>query len=170
MLAKKSRLIYCCFLVMMVASCAQSAKNRTPAFSKNANQGLQLKSPLSSEQKIIEELTGKAVSRLPSAGDLKNKPLSTQHYFAGLRAAEVKNYIVAIKQFNTVLKKYPQSKEVKLAFSAKAKVYNEMGLTEPASLNMRLAKSQKNIKSKSRTASVDSQKNNHYKGQKKAKQ
>jgi hypothetical protein len=59
---------------------------------------------------------------------------------------------------------------VKLAFSAKAKVYNEMGLTEPASLNMRLAKSQKNIKSKSRTASVDSQKNNHYKGQKKAKQ
>lgn len=111
-----------------------------------------MRSPLN-EKALIQELTGKAVSNLPTQQELKNKPLSTQHYFAGLRSAESKNYIMAIKHFNTVLKKYPRSAEVKSAFEAKAKVYKEMGLAEPASLNMRMAQAAKAKVSNKKTVS-----------------
>lgn len=134
------------FVVLFLASCASGNKknvNSSQKFSRgNNNEMAQLKSPLSDRQ-LIQELTGKSVSNLPNQEQLKSKPLSTQHYYAGLRAAESKNYILAIKHFNTVLKKYPRSIEVKSAFAAKAKVYKEMGLSEPASLNLKMAQTQK---------------------------
>lgn len=127
-------------VVFFLASCASgNKKNSNTGFASRSSGMGQIKSPLSSEKSLIQELTGKKVSTLPTQEELKNKPLSTQHYYAGLRAAESQNYIIAIKHFNTVLKKYPRSSEVKSAFTAKAKVYKEMGLNEPASLNMRMA-------------------------------
>ncbi len=158
-------ILFWVFLALVSSSCAHSKKSTSDQNSRSgtSSKELQIRSPLSSEKKILQELTGKPSSTLPTQAELKNKPLSTQHYYAGLRAAETKNYIMAIKHFNTVLKNYPQSKEVKLSFSAKAKVYNEMGLTEPANLNMRLARSQKNPllrKTASASATVDQVKGN----------
>lgn len=110
-----------------------------------------LASPLSNDKKWLQDLTGKPVVQIPTREELLTKPLSTQHYYAGLRELETKQYINAIKHFNTVLKKYPRSAEVKWAFAAKAKVYNEMGLAEPAQLNSLLSKKmlQRNVSSTS---------------------
>ena len=92
-----------------------------------------------SSRNSLEELTGKK-SKIPySDAQLKKMPLSAQHYYAGLKAAEAKNYILAIKQYNTVVKRYSKSKEVRLALIAKSNLYKEMGLREPASLNLKLA-------------------------------
>lgn len=139
-------------VVLFLASCANgNKKNSNSPTSTRAQTMTQIKSPLSNEKSLIQELTGKAASTLPTQQELKSKPLSTQHYYAGLRAAEGQNYILAIKHFNTVLKKYPRSSEVKLSFEAKAKVYKEMGLSEPASLNMRMAQGSKlNAKAKAK--------------------
>lgn len=137
-----SRVFKMIAVVFFLASCASgNKKNSNTNFSSRSSNVGPIKSPLSNDQSLIQELTGKKVSTLPTQEELKNKPLSTQHYYAGMRAAESQNYIIAIKHFNTVLKKYPRSAEVKSAFEAKAKVYREMGLNEPASLNLRMAHS-----------------------------
>lgn len=138
------------------ASCAQSAKKSENSYSKAKPHvsSYQLNSPLTSDQSVLHELTGKPVSNIPTQVQLKNKPKSAQHYYAGLRAAEAKNYIMAIKHFNTVLKNYPRSSEVKPAFTAKAKVYNDMGLTQPAQLNMRMASGAMPVVAKKKTAQV----------------
>ncbi|MBC7421325.1 MAG: outer membrane protein assembly factor BamD [Bdellovibrio sp.] len=113
---------------------------------------------VTSDQKIMQELTGKIDQAAISKEQLRKQPLSVQHFYAGQKAAEQKNYIVAIKHYNTVIKNYPRSAQVKPALLAKAKVYNEMGLTEPAQLNMRLAQIKK-VNVKSQTAkNQDSQK------------
>ena len=134
------------FSLLILSGCVNHSKKtnsqNTPSQFKNVN-AMPLSSPLAKEQEIMKELTGKAASNIPTQAQLKNKPLPTQHYFAGLRAYESKNYIKAIKHFNTVLKKYPQAPEVKLSFVAKAKIYNEMGLEEPAQLNLKMAQSSK---------------------------
>ena len=144
MISLNTKLILTLTVVIFSASCAQSAKKNPlqQDHSRFPAHPFQLNSPLSSDQVVLQELTGKAVSQIPTQKQLKLKPLSTQHYFAGLRAAESKNYIMAIKHFNTVLKKFPHSPEVKPAFQAKAKVYTDMGLSEPADLNLRLSQSQ----------------------------
>lgn len=129
-------------LLLFFASCASVNKN----FNTNLNTKKSLnmsvpKSALADERSIFQELTGKAdpSGNLPSDEQLKNKPLSVRHYYAGLRAVQSKNYILAIKQFNTVVQKYPNSPEVKLSFLAKSKLYKEMGLSEPSSYNFNLA-------------------------------
>ena len=99
-----------------------------------------MKSSALSEKSLTEELTGKkSVTQISPATNLKKAPLPVQHYFAGQRAAEQKNYIMAIKHYNTVLKKYPRSNQVKLALLAKAKVYKEMGLQTQAVHNLQMA-------------------------------
>ncbi len=143
MLKSKSQWVHLLFLILFSASCANSQKRGFAGAQKSKSNAIQIHSPLSNEQTVIQELTGKVASTVPTQEQLKNKPLSTQHYFAGVRAAESKNYILAIKHFNTVLKKFPRSPEVKSAFTAKAKVYKEMGLSEPASLNMKMAQGQR---------------------------
>ncbi len=142
MLKSKTHLFQIALLVLFSASCANSQKRGFAGAQKPERSGMQIQSPLSNEQSLIKELTGKVASNTPTQEQLKSKPLSTQHYFAGVRAAESKNYIMAIKHYNTVLKKYPRSPEVKAAFAAKAKVYKEMGLSEPANLNMRMSQGQ----------------------------
>lgn len=148
----KSEIFKFIFVVLFLASCTTGVKrgfsdssnsSRTRSNPNASTSPLQLKSPIAGERSLIQELTGKPVSQIPTQQELKNKPLSTQHYYAGLRATESKNYILAIKHFNTVLKKYPRSMDVNAAFSAKAKVYKEMGLLEPAALNLKMAQNPK---------------------------
>lgn len=115
-----------------------------PINTLNTNQNA-MKSSALSDQKLMEELTGKKdpAAQTNAAAiqmqNLKKAPLSIQHYYAGLKAVEQKNYILAIKHFNTVIKKYPLSGQVKPALLAKAKVYQEMGLQNQAQRNLKLA-------------------------------
>ena len=93
----------------------------------------------SEDLKLLEELTGKSTA--PAAPVVKAKPIefSKRHLDAGIYAYKSKNYILALKHYNTVIVKYPKSAEVKSAFLAKAKLYREMGLAEQSNLNLRRA-------------------------------
>ncbi len=102
------------------------------------------KSSALSEKNLVEELTGKKASTELSASELRKAPLSVQHYVAGQRAAGQKNYILAIKHFNTVIQKYPRSQQVASSLLAKAQIYKEMGLQPQAERNLKLAQLQKN--------------------------
>lgn len=105
------------------------------------------KASVITDNALIEELTGKKDNQQTIASKkLKNAPLPIQHYLAGKKAAQEKNYILAIKHFNTVLKKYPQSAQVTPALLAKAKVYQEMGLIPQAAHNMRMAQQKAQVK------------------------
>jgi|GEM_PF-4603800 len=85
----------------------------------------------SENEKLIEELTGQTAKQATA--------ISTRHLQAGLKAFENKNYIIALKHYNTVIIKHSKSKEVRSAYLAKSKLYFEMGLDEQAQLNSRLA-------------------------------
>ena len=110
---------------------------------------LNSRSKILSDKNLMEELTGKKTSSIPAAKDLRKAPLPVQHYFAGQRAATEKNYILAIKHFNTVIQKYPQSAQAPNALIAKAQIYKEMGLQPQAERNLKLAQIQKKAFSKS---------------------
>lgn len=97
-----------------------------------------------SDAQVIEELTGKKVT--VAASSVATKPAvikpqapSTLHLNAGYQAYMKKDYILALKHYNTVLAKYPQSADARLTYMAKAKLYNEMGLAEQAKRNYKLA-------------------------------
>lgn len=127
---------------------ASTAKTRSPSgFNRVAE-----RPAITSDQKIMQELTGKSDSVFSKA-DLKRQPLSVQHLYVGQKAAQQKNYIAAIRNYNAIIKKYPRSPEFKKALVAKANLYKEMGLNEPAQLNLRLA-NRSAAKSKSKVASV----------------
>ena len=111
-----------------------------------------LKNSALNDQALTEELTGKKQVTQISSTDLKKAPLSLQHFIAGQKAAVRKNYILAIKHFNTVIQKYPQSSQVRLALLAKANIYKEMGLQPQADRNLKLAQ----MKTKSTNAKVSS--------------
>lgn len=96
----------------------------------------------SEDIKLLEELTGKsAAPAAPALPVAQAKPveLSKRHLDAGIFAYKAKNYILALKHYNTVIVKFPKSAEVKSAFLAKAKLYREMGLQEQSELNLRRA-------------------------------
>ena len=97
-----------------------------------------------SNAQLLEELTGKKATVATPSAAVKTAPTVQQvpsklHLNAGYQAFVKKDYILALKHYNTVLAKYPHSAEVRLTYMAKAKLYNEMGLVEPAQRNLKLA-------------------------------
>ncbi len=96
------------------------------------------------DAKLMEELSGQKKST-PILASTKKKTLlapstiSEKHLFAGLDAFKDKNYILALKHYNTIIIKHNKSKEVKSAYLAKSKLYSEMGLKEQADRNLQLA-------------------------------
>ena len=109
------------------------------------------------KDKLIEELTGQKSANKAAVGASKSpqasanssaaktvKPqdktsLSRLHLNAGFQAFTKKDYIKALKHYNTILIKHYNTPEVKSAYLAKAKLYQEMGLIEQAQLNVKLA-------------------------------
>lgn len=95
------------------------------------------------EDKLIEELSGiskKAATVKPvKAAITAVTTLSEKHLFAGLEAFKKKNYILALKHYNTVIIKHSHSKDVKSAFIAKSRLYAEMGLLEQSQQNLQKA-------------------------------
>lgn len=100
--------------------------------------------------KLLEELTGKkvkpapvavapvAAKRMPAAA-VAPVAISRKHLNAGFQAYTKKDYITALKHYNTILVKHAKSQDVKSAYLAKAKLYQEMGLIEQAKYNVKLA-------------------------------
>ena len=93
----------------------------------------------SEKEKLMEELTGRSTRAVVQVLPAKLAPLPERHLSAGLSAFSGKNYILALKHFNTVILKHSKSKEVKSAYLAKAKLYSEIGLNEQAQMNSKLA-------------------------------
>ncbi|MEK6628800.1 MAG: hypothetical protein AABY53_09250 [Bdellovibrionota bacterium] len=85
-------------------------------------------------EKLIQELTGRSPNSVAKALP-KSAAISERHLQAGINAFRLKNYIRALKHFNTVIVKHSKSKEVRSAYLAKAKLYKEMGLMEQAEQN-----------------------------------
>jgi hypothetical protein len=96
--------------------------------------------------KLLEELTGKkavgvaspAVAVQPAIA-VASMAVSRKHLNAGFQAYTKKDYITALKHYNTIVVKHAKSPEVKSAYLAKAKLYQEMGLIEQAQYNVKLA-------------------------------
>lgn len=99
--------------------------------------------------KLLEELTGKkaapvaasvvAPAEAPPAVVAEPVAVSRKHLNAGFQAYTKKDYITALKHYNTIVVKHAKSPEVKSAYLAKAKLYQEMGLIEQAQYNVKLA-------------------------------
>ncbi len=90
------------------------------------------------EEKLMEELTGKKVVVAKPAAVIV-KPMSRKLLDAGFQAFTKKDFITALKYYNTIIVKYPKSNEIRLAYLGKVKLYTEMGLTEQAQLNLNIA-------------------------------
>lgn len=99
-------------------------------------------------EKLLEELTGKSTkSKISSNKDI-SQSLSEQYIESGRTALKQKDFILALKFFNTVIQKYPKSNEVRIAYLNKSKLYTMMGLPEQAELNFKLAEKIKTQKIK----------------------
>jgi tetratricopeptide (TPR) repeat protein len=99
---------------------------------------------ISEQQKIYEELTGKKAAPTQGAQQkpvalADSRPVSRKLLDAGFYAFTKKDYISALKYYNTIIVKYPGSSELQLAYLAKSKMYNEMGLIDQAKLNLQYA-------------------------------
>ena len=68
----------------------------------------------------------------------------------GQKAVAQKNYILAIKHFNTILKKYPHSAAVKPTLVAKANLYQEMGLKPQSIHNLKMSQQKNPLVNKNR--------------------
>ncbi len=145
------------FLSAFVLTSCVNTQKKTAKVSKlrhlSAFQRVEELPAITSDQKIMQELTGKSDVKFSQA-DLKKQPLPVQHLFAGEKAAQQKKYIMAIKHFNTVIKKYPRSAEMKKALVAKSNMYKEMGLSEPSQLNMSLARSSNLVPGKKKNTKI----------------
>jgi len=95
------------------------------------------------QQKLLEELTGKKVAppvaAQKAAPAVDKRPITRKLLDAGFHAFTKKDYIGALKYYNTIIVKYPKSNELQLAYLAKSKLYNEMGLIDQAKLNLQIA-------------------------------
>jgi uncharacterized membrane protein YcgQ (UPF0703/DUF1980 family) len=113
------------FIVMMTVT--QVAFSAIPHKLKN-NQ-LHSLTPTTREQALYEQLAGKN-----STTTMTNKVTTSAEKALALArlSRSEKNYILAIKRYNFILKYYSKTKQAQLALADKASLYSEMNLSEPA--------------------------------------
>ena len=118
------------FIVMMTVT--QMAFSAIPNKSKN-NQINSL-APTAREQALYEQLAGKNAPE-----PVTNKVMASANKALTLarQSRSEKNYILALKRYNFVLKYYPKTKQAQLALNDKVSLYKEMNLTEPANYNQK---------------------------------
>ncbi len=118
------------FIVMMTVT--QMAFSALPSKLKN-NQRNSL-APNAHEQSLYEQLAGKnatpTVANKVTASADKALSLARQ-------SRRDRNYILAIKRYNFIMKYYPKTKQSQLALTDKVSLYKEMNLTEPATYNQK---------------------------------
>lgn len=117
----KLKLIIVCCAMSPMAWAALPAKSKIST--KNSLQ------PTNHEQALYEQLAGKPSTKVTASA---NKALGLAR-----QSRNEKNYILAIKRYNFVLKYYPKTVQAKAALMDKASMYKEMGLNEPAAYNQK---------------------------------
>lgn len=86
---------------------------------------------------VYQQLTGRKLSTANSVQKANGKTSSEKALFLARQSRQQKNYILAIKRYNFILKYYPKSAEAKMALTDKASLYSEMGLAAPAEYNLK---------------------------------
>jgi hypothetical protein len=84
------------------------------------------------QKSIYEELTGKK--------GLTSKQMPRRILELARDAKWRRDYVTALKRYNTLIVKYPKSAEVKEAYLDKAALYKEMGLMPQSKFNLQKAK------------------------------
>lgn len=128
---------------------SKNAKSTNPA-SKKANSSIEAKQPITKRQQlnkpvkqpasnpalaqksIYEELTG--------TKGLSSKQAPARVLEMARDAKWKRDYVTALKRYNTIIVKYPKSKEVRQAYLDKADLYREMGLLQQSKYNLEKAK------------------------------
>ncbi len=128
--------ILCCVLLSGCQSFNKNSSSRAKSV-QNTTRAAHQKSKLNTNEKwlskasIYQELTGQKIN-------------SQQVGVKLLKMAELaqseKNYILALKRYNTVIARFPQSKLAQFALFGKADLYKKMGLSQQADYNTRLAR------------------------------
>lgn len=126
------------FLSCQTVSKAQKSVNATAKKSNSAlikNQPVTKQpasNPALAQKTIYEELTGQK--------GLSAKQAPARILELARDAKWKRDYVTALKRYNTIIVKYPKSKEVRQAYLDKASLYKEMGLLEQSKYNMQKAK------------------------------
>ena len=87
---------------------------------------------------VYQQLTGNVqVTKQPAV--LTNKIIASadKALLLARQSRDTKNYILAIKRYNFILKYYPKTTQAKLALIDKSLLYKEMGLFDQAAYNQR---------------------------------
>lgn len=135
------------FIVMMTA--AEMVFSAIPTQSKSIQRNSL--APTAREQALYEQLAGK--NPPDSKNSNKVKASADKALMLARQSRNEKNYILAIKRYNFILKYYPKTQQSKLALLDKVSLYKEMNLSEPAQHNQKKLMSQ-----------VNSEKNNQSQG------
>lgn len=88
--------------------------------------------PALAQKSIYEELTG--------TKNMSVKQAPTRVLEMARDAKWKRDYVTALKRYNTIIVRYPKSKEVRQAYLDKAELYREMGLTQASKYNLEKAK------------------------------
>ncbi|AZZ36434.1 hypothetical protein CIK05_06400 [Bdellovibrio sp. qaytius] len=137
------------FPILSCQSMSKNAKSTNPA-AKKANSSIEAKqsvtkrgavspsakqsaaNPAIAQKSIYEELTG--------TKGMSAKQAPTRVLEMARDARWKRDYVSALKRYNTIIVKYPKSKEVRQAYLDKAELYREMGLTQQSKYNLEKAK------------------------------
>jgi len=130
---KVSLLFISVSFLLMGCQSMRNQKNSTnfvaSKLARQENQDAMRSNPIS-RQSLYEELTGQKVIA-------KTVPAKILHF--AREARYDKNYALALKRYNILIKKYPRSMEVQSAYFDKSAMYAEMGLKTQSLHNLKLA-------------------------------
>lgn len=115
--------------------CQSTSKNTN--YAKRNNPQTQMtkqpgSNPAFAQKTIYEELTGKKA--------LSPKQMPARVLEMARDARWKRDYVTALKRYNTIIVKFPKSKEVRQAYLDKAALYKEMGLLQQSKYNSEKAK------------------------------
>ena len=98
------------------------------------------------EKKLKSKLvtTSDAQSEIERLTGISEKKYSTSPVDKALQMAresrDKKNYVLAIKRYNYIIKNFAQSQQAGVAFMDKSVIYSKMGFADPATFNLKKSK------------------------------
>lgn len=90
--------------------------------------------PTSEAKSALEKLTGQ-----PTAAKKLLKPADRALQLAR-ESRDQKNYVLAIKRYNYIIKNFARTQQAAIALSDKSAIYSKMGFAKPAEYNLKRAK------------------------------
>lgn len=141
------------FPILSCQSMSKNAKSTNPA-SKKANSmhesKLEAKQPITKRQHLNKSVKQPAANPALAQKSIYEELTGTKGVSGKQAPARVlemardakwkRDYVTALKRYNTIIVKYPKSKEVRQAYLDKADLYREMGLLQQSKYNLEKAK------------------------------